>query len=268
MVLETLVDSRPVTTRLRSLVRLGLVLLLFGKLNAAPAQALVDRVAAVVNNEIVTLSDLRWLISYKGFPEPEDGEKRRALYESVLGQLIDQKLIAAEALQTPGIQISDEQVRERLDEYKARFEAEAEFQAHLQKIQMTEEELSELVYRQLAVLMFVKVRFEPFVIILPDQIERYYRQTLVPELQQSGQEAPPVSLFDEQIRQILTVTRVNQEVDIWVESARRKAEVIILLFDKEAVSSNLPGELRKELKLEPVAVPDSKPPVKPGGGNS
>lgn len=221
---------------------------------------IVDRVAAVVNGEVITLSDLRWLMYYRGLTEPEDSDQRKSLLESLLQQLIEQKLIAAEALQTPGIQISEEQVEDRVQAYRSRFESEDEFQKYLQETDMAVSELEELIRRQLAVVTFVKVRFEPFIIILPDQIQDYYDNVLLPELQETGQQVPPLSLVEEQIRDILTVTRVNQEMDSWVRNALRKASVDILLFDGGPVSTNLPESRKPDTGMEPVAKPRPQAP--------
>lgn len=220
----------------------------------------VDRVAAVVNGEVITLSDLRWLMYYRGLAEPEDSGQRRSFLEGLLQQLIEQKLIAAEALQTPGIQISDEQVSERMQAYRGRFQSEDEFQKYLHETDMAVSDLQELIRRQLAVVTFVKVRFEPFIIILPDQIRDYYNNVLLPELEETGQQVPPLSLVEEQIRDILTIARVNQEMDSWVRNTLRKASVDVLLFDEGPVSTNLPESQRLDTTMEPVLKPRSQEP--------
>lgn len=225
------------------------------------AGIIVDRVAAVVNGEVVTLSDLRWLLYYRGLTEPQDPDQRKSFFENLLQQLIEQKLIAAEAAQTPGIQISREQVDDRVKAYGDRFGSEEKFQDYLKETDISLADLQELIRRQLAVVSFVKVRFEPFIIILPDQIQEYYDTVLVPELQASEQEAPPLRLVEEQIRDILTVARVNQEMDNWVRNALRKAAVDILLFDGGEVTSNLPEAYRLDSARQPVQI--KRPPEPP-----
>ncbi len=225
----------------------------------------VDQVAAVVNNEIITVSDIRWLIQYKRIPIPEDGVKRQELYLATLQQVVEQKLIAAEAAQTPGIHVSEDEVMDRVAAYRGQFESEGDFLKNLSSMEMTLDDLMELVRRQLAVLKFVKLRFEPFIIVLPDEIEDYYSKQLVPELENNQQAAPPISTVEEQIRQVLTVEKTNQEVDNWVGNAKRKATVEILLGRDGNPLPNVPDSFADQIRVDPVGPrrPPSEQPKEP-----
>lgn len=219
-----------------------LCVLLTALSGAAPAE-IVDRVAAVVEGEAVTFSDLRWLVQYRNLPVPPDAQEARRFYLEVLNQVIDQKLIAREALQTPGITIREQDVDVQIQAFRTRFPSEQAFQERLREMNMTLSDLEELIHRQLAVLRFVQVRFEPFIIVLPDQIEAYYNQEVVPQAQQAGHLVPPLELVEEQIRELLTVERTNQEMDRWVASTRRRSSVEILLYRDPPDAPNLPRRL-------------------------
>ena len=67
----------------------------------------VDQVAALVEGEVITLSEVQQLAQYKGLKISEEPNERRNLYLTVLDQIINQKLISREAQHTPGIQISN-----------------------------------------------------------------------------------------------------------------------------------------------------------------
>ncbi|MFQ5930185.1 MAG: SurA N-terminal domain-containing protein [Acidobacteriota bacterium] len=220
---------------------------------------IVDQVAAVVGGEVITFSDVSWLARYKGFKVPEDPNKKRDLYLTVLDQIIDQKLISREAQQTPGIQISPQEVETQLQAYRRRFSSEDEFREKLKSMEMTLDDLQDLMRRELAVWKFVQIRFEPFIIVLPQQIRQYYEERLIPELKQSGTPIPPLELVEEQIREILTLERTNQEMDRWVANARRKAQVRILLFRDPPHSPNLPRQFLKDSELQPVPIQPVKP---------
>lgn len=228
-----------------------------GPTKASASQVVVDQVAAVVNNEIITLSDIHWLIQYKRLPIPDDPLRRQELLLNTLQQIIEQKLIAAEAAQTPGIHVSAEEVQRRIADYRKQFASEKDFQDNLSAMQMTLADLGELVRRQLAVLKFVNLRFEPFIIVLPDEIETYYKEELVPELERNQQTAPPMSLVEEQIREILTVDKTNKEVDNWVGNAKRRANVEVLLGREPMFLPNIPTSLGDRIQVEPV---QPKPP--------
>ena len=224
--------------------------------SAAPPQPrTVDQVAATVNGDVITLSDVRWFIQYRRIPLPDDTEARRALYLDTLRQIIEQKLIAAESVQTPGIQVSSEEVSGRVAAYRSQFPDEAAFLDNLASMEMTVEDLRELVRRQLSVLKFVKLRFEPFIIVLPDEIREYYEEQLLPELEKGGREAPPAASLEEQIRQILTLEKTNDEVDKWVRSAIEKAKVEILLRREPSILPNLPPSFADRIEIQPLKPP-------------
>jgi peptidyl-prolyl cis-trans isomerase SurA len=108
----------------------------------------LDGIAAVVNNEAVLQSDVEeqlYLFLTRAQSEP-DSSTVDTLRTEILNQLIDEKLIVAEA-QRLGVTISDAEVnrqaQEALKETKARFETPAAFQEQLRKESMSEEQLLE-----------------------------------------------------------------------------------------------------------------------------
>ncbi len=249
--------SRPAPTRERrpgklTAVAWALLWMAVGGSGTSLKAEIVDQVAAVVNDGIITVSDIRWLIRYKRIPIPEDAGQRQELYLSTLQQIVEQKLIAAEAAQTPGIHVTEDEVVGRVAAYRGQFESEQAFLDGLSAMEMTLDDLMELVRRQLAVLKFVKLRFEPFIIVLPDEIEDYYAKELVPELEKNQQSAPPVAVVEEQIREILTVEKTNQEVDNWVGNAKRKANVEILLGTGRSPIPNIPGAFADQIRIDRI----------------
>ena len=214
----------------------------------------VDQVAALVEGEVVTFSEIQQLVQYKGWQMSEEPDERRDLYLTVLDQIINQKLISREALHTPGIQISQEDVDRQLQAYQRRFSSRDQFKGKLESMEMTESSLRNLIRRELTVWRFVQTRFEPFIIVMPPQIQEYYDQILVPELAQTGAPLPTLELVREQIREILILEKTNQEMDRWVKNMRGKAQVSVLFFRATPSSPNLPQELLTEWELQPVTI--------------
>ncbi len=230
----------------------ALLLFLFCPLNVLGE--VVDQVAALVEGEVITLSEVQQLVHYKGWQISEKPVERRNLYLTVLDQIIDQKLISREAQQTPGIQISQDDVDQQLQAYRRRFSSQDQFQDKLESMEMTESTLRDLIRRELTVWRFVQTRFEPFTIVMPPQIQEYYDEILLPELAQTNAPLPALGLVREQIREILILEKTNQEMDRWVKNMRDKAEVNILLFRAIPSSPNLPQELLTEWELQPVTI--------------
>jgi len=108
--------------------------------------------------------------------------------------MIDQKLIASEAAQTPIIDVTNEEVDAQIELYKNRFGSEEEFQAKLGKMEISSAEFRDLIRRQLSVNEFIEARFKPFVIVLPSEIAEYYEQDFAPQLKSGNQPVPALKL--------------------------------------------------------------------------
>jgi len=212
----------------------------------------VDQIAATVDEDVITFSDLQWLIEFRGFEVPDDAQKRRDFYLSILDQVIDQKLISVEAEQTPIITITNEDVEAQVTAYKARFASEEKFREKLTEMQMSPYEFRQLIRRQLAVNEFIEKRFKPFIIVLPNDIEQYYREQFLPKLKELNQPIPALDVVEESIRQILTEQRTNEELERWLRTARRRARVTNLLFRENPYAPNLPPGMAKDTKLQKV----------------
>ncbi len=224
---------------------------LLATLGAAQTGTL-DQLAASVDDEVITLSDLRWIAEYRNLKVPEDEAGRKKFYLTLLDQLIEQKIIAMEAAQTPIIEVTAEEVENQIKAYQSQFPNPEAFRQKLRQMEISEPEFRQMIRRQLSVNEFVESRFKPFIIVLPTEIEEYYRQTLLPQLQGSSQPVPPLETVEESIRQILTEDKTNQELDRWLRSARRKSRIINLLFRENPYAPNLPEALGKGRELRTI----------------
>ncbi|HEX9916482.1 MAG TPA: peptidylprolyl isomerase [candidate division Zixibacteria bacterium] len=109
------------------------------------AQEVLDRIVAVVGNQIILESELKTQIQLYGDQFLQSGISQDELESTILGQMIKDKLILIQAEKDTSIKITSEQVEEALNEQmkrlKERFASEEEFQAQLHKEGLTEKEL-------------------------------------------------------------------------------------------------------------------------------
>ncbi len=212
---------------------------------------IVDRVIATVDDQVITLVDLHWLVRYRGFRPPEDPAARQDFYRDVLGQLINQKLILRESARTPFVKVQPEEIERFTNAYAARFESWADFENQLRAFGMEESDFRELMERQIAVNKFIELRFEPFVIVLPDEIEAYYREEYVPELERMGQQAPSLAVVEETIRQLLTVQRTTSQLEQWLQSTQARVRIRESLLQTPIEMPNIPPGFRDEVRMIP-----------------
>jgi peptidyl-prolyl cis-trans isomerase SurA len=89
---------------------LGVFLFLFISLNA---QQIIDKVVAVVDNEIILKSELDFRVAMEAVQKNLDGEDPK-LRDAILNQLIEEKLLYAQA-ELDSVTVKDEQINETLD---------------------------------------------------------------------------------------------------------------------------------------------------------
>jgi peptidyl-prolyl cis-trans isomerase SurA len=99
---------------------LGLFLLLYRPIPSS--EAVVDRIVAIVNQEIITLSEVeRWIDPLQEEIQAEDRLERReqvrGVYRKVLERLIEEKLIDQE-VKRAGIKVTNKEVENALEEIR------------------------------------------------------------------------------------------------------------------------------------------------------
>ena len=89
----------------------------------------------------------------------------------------------------------------------------------------TPEEVEDQVTRELSVLRFVDRRFRPAIQIEPVEIERYYRETLMPQLEKAGAPDPPLAEVAAQIRELLTQKILDEQLNNWLHTLRQQGKI-------------------------------------------
>jgi hypothetical protein len=209
---------------------------------------LVERLAATVDEDAITLMELEWFIRFRGFSVPEEPAERDRLLREVLEQMVNQWIVFRESEKTPFVQVTAPELDRYLEQYSGRFGGPEGLQAELRRLGFSMPELRELLRRQLAVNKFVELRFEPFVIVLPDEIRTAY-ESYAEELAREGQTAPPLELVEETLRQVLSVRKTTQQLEEWLEVARRRYTIQVLLFREPVIAPNLPEPYRSRVRL-------------------
>jgi hypothetical protein len=206
--------------------QLALAALLAVALVRPASAAIVDRIAAVIDRQVITLSEIDQMVALRFFPrnarEPEDDYRRR-----VLEALIAQALRFRDVERFGAQDIPKDSIEARLREIVARFRSPAEFDAALASLELTPDELRALIKRQLQVESYIQERFSPLIFIANDDIETYYRGPWTTQRRQRGLPVPPLNDVRDEIRTLLRSERLQSEVERWTGQLRARANVDI-----------------------------------------
>jgi len=180
---------------------------------------LVDRIVAIIDREVVTLSEAE---QASEIARARTGAAAAPLV-SVVERLIESRLVEHEVERFTREPVSPELVDDALQEVRARFSSETAFLEMLARNGLSEEELRATLRRQIGVSQYLEQRFRPLTFVTEEQIDVYYRGELLPSLQ--GRPLPELSEVSESIRRILEERAFNARVEEWIEGLKGRARI-------------------------------------------
>lgn len=183
----------------------------------------VDRVAAVVNNRVITLSALNAATELRkaDIQIEEDISDENLIREKILRELIDRSLIINEAEKFGMTKAPDAEITEALEEIKKAYPTEAEFEKTLSGWGMNTEDLVLYIKEQITVLKFIDQRVRFFVKISDEEINKFYKE------KKSSFENKSLDEVKEEIEAYLTEEEVARQLEEYVKKLRAKAEIRI-----------------------------------------
>lgn len=171
----------------------------------------IDRMMAVVDNHIITLSDvvrerqIREVLSTQG----ADDDK------TILNDLINAQLIDNEIIQSTNIEVTDADI-------------DSEFARITQLRGLAPSAVRDAIGRRLRTEQFFDVRFRQAVRASDDEIQQYYKNIFVPEAQKRGvTSVPTLDQVSDVVQKNLIEEKTMHEVDVWLAATRQRSDVEI-----------------------------------------
>ncbi len=188
--------------------------------------ATIDRIAALVDRQVLTVSEISQMAEIRFFPRKarqSDDDYRRDILDTLIAQALrfrDVERFGAE-------DIAKDSIESRLREIQRRFPSPADFDAALQRAELSLDEVRALVKRQLQLEAYIQERFAPMIFVSSEEIETYYRGPWSQQRRERSLDIPPQSQVQEEIRALLKSSRLQQEVERWTTQLRSRANVDI-----------------------------------------
>jgi len=177
----------------------------------------VDGVAASVNHEIITLTDIRIVQTFQLFENMNEDMSRA----SGLQALIERKLLIQLAGQEGSV--NETKVEAYLSNLKKRM-GEDEFQRQLQRFGMTAEDFR--VYAEEAVLhrLILAERFSQAVVVSLREMEDYYREVYIPSRNEKQKPRAMMDMLDE-IEEAIRQEKIKSRVEEWLANLKKQSEI-------------------------------------------
>jgi peptidyl-prolyl cis-trans isomerase SurA len=204
-----------------------LLLVLAATCVVAQQPEIIDRIIATVNHTPVLLSEWEDSVRYEAFsrgrpPQSFSEEERQA----VLSRLIDRVLLLQQ-MQADYSPTADE-VNARVLEIRKQLHVESseqDWHRLLEQYGMTPQELANAAENQMKIMRFVDLRLRPTIRVTREDIDQYYRETLVPDLKKAGVEPQPEEQLTPRIRELLIQQHMDAVLEDWLVNLRSQSEI-------------------------------------------
>ncbi|MGA2191859.1 MAG: SurA N-terminal domain-containing protein [Nitrospirota bacterium] len=182
----------------------------------------IDRIEAVVNDTVITKSEVDRAVEMDLLKRSEAGEKAGSkLRDEVVESMIDRILILEDARKFNIVQVTPEEVEKAYESIRSGFPSKASFLDALKKDEITEDELKANLRDQILALKYVDRRVKTFIRVPLDEQKRYYDE----HKEQFGGKS-----FDDvhdEIYKLLVEEETNKKLDEYLKELRSKARITV-----------------------------------------
>jgi len=204
-------------------------LMLFASICAfSEPSEIVDSIAALVNEEVITFSDLQMVEAFGLFETK--AQSLSEVYMEILERMINQKLVIG--LTRDMFPVEPEEVAAIVAKMvKAR--EPGEFEAILDRFGLEEEDVHEYISEMILYDRIIEDRFGLAVVVRLAEIERHYEEVYIPLQSSKGLEPLPLLDVLNEIEAAIKEERIETIVGEWISGLKSEADIRILIQRRE-----------------------------------
>jgi len=194
-----------------------------------PSQIVVDKIAAVVNTDIITMSDIdKSLFFYSSVGSKESGEEN--LYLRELNNLINYKVVFLEFRDQFVLTEEDfENVQRSMIE---RYGSLEEITVILEKFDMDMKDFRMFLTEKIFYEKVIEDKFKLGVVIEFSEIEEFYNNEYLPSQKSIGVEPKSIIEMTPEIESYLRGKKVSKELSIWLEGIKASYSIKNMLSEE------------------------------------
>lgn len=186
----------------------------------APAQQVIDRIVARVENDVILLSDVRELGHYQQLVEGKtEGDAQ------LLDRLIDQWIVRSEADTAQFPKPSEAEIVAGVDRVQKSFTSVTEYETRKKQVGLTDADIRGIVASQLYLGNYLDSRFRPSAKVDAKDVDEFYEKAVVPRAQARNQPAPTLDAARDYIHEALIQRSINDQADRWLSESRGRLRV-------------------------------------------
>ena len=200
---------------------------------AAPAlrAEIVDRVAAIVGSEVITLSQVRTQLQMAALLNQTEPASLDQAGETALRRLIDRRLVMQDVIRTPFLLAPSDEIDGPLEALRSgTFAGGRDFPAALRHYGLTEDDCRAFLSEQASFERYVSFRFKTGQEVSAEAVEAYHRNEYTAEQSALGAIVEPLEAVRGQISEKLAEIQANMLLDQRIMELRALTRIEILAF--------------------------------------
>ena len=201
-----------------------LILCAFAQQEWSRAQEVVDRMVARVENDIILLSDIRFLSRYQMLVDGKSESDAQ-----ILDRLIDQWIVRNEASVARTPKPTEAEIDRGLQRLQQSFASKDDYEARRKLAGLSEADVRRLTADQLYLNNYLDSRFRASVQVNDQAIEAFYQNALLPRAKARGQNPPTLDAAHDYIQEALVQQGINEQADRWLNESRAGIHVTKML---------------------------------------
>jgi hypothetical protein len=193
------------------------------------AGEVIDGIVATVNRQPLLRSDWDEAVCFEAFmqqkPLSQVTDADRVL---ALQRLIDRQLLKAQMGNADSMQPTSDELKQDIAKLRAQVpngNNDENWRQLLTSYGLDEETVKQHLRTEFQVMNFVEVRLRPHIKVQGDEVDAYYRNQVLPDLQKNGGKVVPLDELEPKIRELLTQQRMDEMLDAWLHNLRQQAEI-------------------------------------------
>lgn len=237
MSIRPTVRVRPVARAIRFVLLSAVVgLCLAPRFGQSQTPVVLDRVVAVVNQKAILASDIDEEIRLSVL-DPARAGRRELTRQRALDLLISRSLIQQQIRRgdIQAVEPTQDEINARVTELRKVLPecvhqscaTEAGWKSFLATHDLTEQGVEAYFRNRLEILRFIEQRFRSGIHIPPENIEKYYHDTLLPQYKPDDK-VPSLDTVAPRIEEILLQQQVTALFDEWLTNLRNQGDVEVL----------------------------------------
>lgn len=182
----------------------------------------VDHIVAVVNEKVITLTDMRIAETFCLYDEEIDPGAEN-IHQLLLEMMVDQKLVVLLA----GVEAVEKEEMDSFQDKIIEKMGSGELEKKLEEFGMDRDDLREYIRDKIIYQKIIKRRFGQGVIVSLEEIEDFYKGRYVPSQKEKEVEPKPMMEILKEIESTIKQEKAMSNVKDWINNLKTQADILI-----------------------------------------